>query len=105
MSEISKLDQTYIVKKIDKETVNIQINDNEILMSIVGEFDQNLKDLAKQTNTNLFFRGNSITCKGKKENIDLFCEAVKFLINKYFFTNIIEKDDIMLSVKKKYGIR
>ena len=100
MSEISKLDQTYIVKKIDKETVNIQINDNEILMSIVGEFDQNLKDLAKQTNTNLFFRGNSITCKGKKENIDLFCEAVKFLINKYFLTNIIEKDDIMLSVKK-----
>ena len=100
MSEISKLDQTYIVKKIDKETVNIQINDNEILMSIVGEFDQNLKDLAKQTSTNLFFRGNSITCKGKKENIDLFCEAVKFLINKYFLTNIIEKDDIMLSVKK-----
>ena len=100
MSEISKLDQTYIVKKIDKETVNIQINDNEILMSIVGEFDQNLKDLAKQTNTNLFFRGNSITCKGKKENIDLFCEAVKFLINKYFLTNIIEKEDIMLSVNK-----
>ena len=100
MSEISKLDQTYIVKKIDKETVNIQINDNEILLSIVGEFDQNLKDLAKQTSTNLFFRGNSITCKGKKENIDLFCEAVKFLINKYFLTNIIEKDDIMLSVKK-----
>ena len=100
MSEISKLDQTYIVKKIDKETVNIQINDNEILMSIVGEFDQNLKDLAKQTSTNLFFRGNSITCKGKKENIDLFCEAVKFLINKYFLTNIIEKEDIMLSVNK-----
>tara|TARA_B100000674_G_scaffold14434_1_gene10517 strand:+ start:358 stop:1362 length:1005 start_codon:yes stop_codon:yes gene_type:complete len=100
MSEISKIDQTYIVKKIDKETVNIQINDNEILMSIVGEFDQNLKDLAKQTSTNLFFRGNSITCKGKKENIDLFCEAVKFLINKYFLTNIIEKEDIMLSVNK-----
>ena len=100
MSEISKLDQTYIVKKIDKETVNIQINDNEILMSIVGEFDQNLKDLAKQTSTNLFFRGNSITCKGKKENIELFCEAVKFLINKYFLTNIIEKEDIMLSVNK-----
>ena len=100
MSEISKLDQTYIVKKIDKETVNIQINDNEILMSIVGQFDQNLKDLAKQTSTNLFFRGNSITCKGKKENIDLFCEAVKFLINKYFLTNIIEKEDIILSVKK-----
>ena len=39
-----------------------------MLMSIVGQFDQNLKDLAKLTNTNIFFRGNSITCKGKKEN-------------------------------------
>ena len=35
-----------------------------------------------------------------KENINIFCEAVKFLINKYFLTKIIEKEDILLSVKK-----
>ena len=100
MSEITKLDQNLIIKKIDKETSNVQITDNEILMSIVGQFDQNLKDLAKLTNTNIFFRGNSITCKGKKENIDIFCRAIKFLINKYFLTKIIEKEDIIFSVKK-----
>ena len=66
MSQITKLDQNLIIKKIDKETINVQITDNEILMSIAGQFDQNLKDLAKLTNTNIFFRGNSITCKGKK---------------------------------------
>ena len=58
MSEISKLDQNLIVKKIDSETVNVQITDNEMLMSIVGQFDQNLKNLAKETKTNIFFRGN-----------------------------------------------
>ena len=100
MSEISKLEQNLIIKKIDEETVNIQIIDNEVLMSIVGQFDQNLKDLSKLTNTNIFFRGNSITCKGNNENTSVFCEAIKFLINKYFFTNIIEKEDIVLSVKK-----
>ena len=100
MSEITKLDQNLIIKKIDKETSNVQITDNEILMSIVGQFDQNLKDLSKLTNTNIFFRGNSITCKGKKENIDIFCRAIKFLINKYFLTKIIEKEDIIFSVKK-----
>ena len=47
MSEISKLEQILIIKKIDNETVNISINDNEMLMSIAGQFDQNLKDLAK----------------------------------------------------------
>ena len=100
MSEISKLNQNLIIKKIDKETLNLQITDNEMLMSIVGQFDQNLKELSKLTNTNIFFRGNSITCKGLNENIEIFCKAIEFLINKYFLTKIIEKEDILLSVKK-----
>ena len=100
MSKISKLEQDLIIKKIDKETTNIQVTNNEILISITGQFDQNLKNLSKLTNTNVFFRGNSITCKGKPENISIFCEAINFLINKYLLTNIIEKEDIILSVKK-----
>ena len=102
MSEISKQEQSLSIKKIDKETVNISINDNEMLKSIVGQFDQNLKNLAKLTSTDVYFRGNSITCKGNEEKISSFCEAIKFLINKYFLTNIIEKEDIILSVKKKF---
>ena len=104
MSEISKLDQNLIIKKIDNNTVNLQIIDNEMLMSIVGQFDQNLKSLSKLTSTNVFFRGNSITCKGNKESINVFCEAIKFLIDKYFLTKIIEKEDIILSVKKNTEI-
>ena len=105
MSEISKLDQNLIIKKIDNETLNLQINDNETLMAIVGQFDQNLKELSKITTTNIFFRGNSITCKGKKENIHIFCEAIKFLCNKYLLTNVIEKEDIILSVKKNIELK
>ena len=59
MSEISKLEQNLIIKKIDNETRNIQLINNDILMSIVGQFDQNLKHLSKLTNTNVFFRGIS----------------------------------------------
>jgi len=100
MSEISKLDRNLIIRKIDSETINIQITNNTMLMSIVGQFDQNLKELEKLTNTVIFFRGNSITCKGKKANLKDFSEAIKFLISKYLLTNFIEKSDIMLSVKK-----
>ena len=100
MSEISKLDQNLTIKKVDNKTVNVSINDNEMLMAIVGQFDQNLKQLSKLTTTDLYFRGNSITCKGTKEKLVIFCEAIKFLINKYLVTNIIEKEDIILSVKK-----
>ena len=55
MSEISKLKENFLIKNIDKETVNISINDNEMLMSIVGEFDQNLKHLSKLTKTEVYF--------------------------------------------------
>ena len=70
-----------IIKKVDDDTVNISISDNEMLMSIVGQFDQNLKHLSKLTETDVYFRGNSITCKGNKEKKSTFCEAIKFLIN------------------------
>ena len=89
MSEISKSEQSLIIKKIDNNTVNISINDNEMLMAIVGQFDQNLKSLSKLTRTDIYFRGNSITCKGDDKKLAIFCDALKFLINKYFLTIII----------------
>ena len=100
MSEISNLEQNLIIKKIDTETINVQINDNVMLMSIVGQFNQNLKELEKLTDTKIFFRGNSMTCKGNQSNLIDFSEAIKFLINKYLLTNLIEKGDIILAVKK-----
>ena len=100
MSEISKLEQKLIIKKIDKETLNIQILDNDILSLIVGQFNENLKKLEKLTKATLFFRGNSITAKGSVENIGSVAEAIRFLVNKYLLTNNIEKGDIILSVNK-----
>ena len=100
MSEISKLNLNLTIKKLDTNTTNFQISNNSMLMAIVGQFDQNLKELEKLTNVNTFFRGNSITCKGNESNIEIFSQAIEFLINKYLLTNVIEKEDILLSVKK-----
>ena len=100
MSEISRLAQSIVIKKIDKESINIQILQNEMLMSIVGQFNQNLQELEKLTKTTIYFRGNSITIRGKKDNINQVSEAFKFLANKFLLTNLIEKNDIILSVKK-----
>ncbi len=100
MSEISKINQSFVSKKIDKETLNIQIFKNDVLMAVVGEFNSHLLELEKLTNTTIFFRGNSITIKGDASNISKVFEAIKFLINKFILTNTIEKNDIILSVKK-----
>ncbi len=104
MSEISKLEQKYKIKKIDNETVNIQILDNNILLSIIGEFNANLVLLEKLTKTTLFFRGNSITAKGNSDNLFTLSTAIKFLISKFLLTNNIEKNDINLSVNKNLNL-
>jgi phosphate starvation-inducible PhoH-like protein len=100
MSEINKIEKKILIKKIDQETVNIQILDNEILLAIVGEFNTNLVQLEKLTRVTLFFRGNSITAKGSAENLFNVSEAIKFLVNKFLLTNSIEKSDIILSVSQ-----
>ena len=101
MSKIQNLDQNYSLKKIDKETINIKVHNNDILMSVVGEFNNNLNELERLTKTKIFFRGNSITIKGGVGEISKASDAIKFLINKYFKTNSIEKQDLTLSVKDK----
>jgi phosphate starvation-inducible PhoH-like protein len=100
MSKLSKLEKNLIIKKIDNETINIKILDNNILLSIIGVFNANLIELEKLTETNLYFRGNSITAKGSLSNINRVSDAIKFLLNKFLLTNTIEKNDIILSVKK-----
>ena len=105
MSEISRIEHNCIIKIIDKETLNITILDNDLLISLVGNFNENLVALEKLTKTTIFFRGNSITVKGKREKTILVSESIKFLINKYILTNLIEKDDIILSVKKNFDVK
>ena len=105
MSEISKIDQNLILKRIDNKTLNIQIADNEMLMSIVGQFDQNIKNLAKLSKTNIFLGETLLLAKVREKNINIFSEAIKFLANKYLLTKIIEKEDIILSVKKILNLK
>ena len=102
MSELTSGNQKYNIKKIDKQTVIINIYENDILASIIGEFNENLKKLEKLTSTNIFFRGNTITVKGKLINIEKVSEAIKFLVDKFILTKVIEKNDIVSSVKKNF---
>ena len=69
MSKLSNIHQNISIKKVDGKTVNIQIFKNDLLLGIVGQFNQNLNQLEKLTNTKIFFRGNSITAKEIKRII------------------------------------
>ena len=99
MLEAKNLDKEISVKKIDSETANIKIFNNDILMAIVGEFNKNLIQIEKLTKTKLYFRGNSITVKGSRNSISNASNSLMFLVNKFLVTNSIENNDIIYSVK------
>ncbi len=102
MSELINANQKFSIKKIDKETIVINIYDNDILASIIGEFNENLKKLEKLTSTIIFYRGNTITVKGKLINIEKVSDAIRFLVDKFLLTQVIEKNDIVSSVNKNF---
>ena len=99
MLEAKNLDKEISVIKIDNETVNVKIFNNDILMSIVGEFNKNLIQIEKLTKTKLYFRGNSITIKGDRNSVSNVSNSLMFLVNKFLVTNSIENNDIIYSVK------
>ena len=44
----------------ENNTLSIIFKNNNTLMGVVGEFNNNLKELEKITDTNIYSRGNSI---------------------------------------------
>ena len=69
-------------------------------MGVVGEFNSNLKELEKLTNTNIYFRGNSILIKSDSEKNEIVKNAIQFLAEQFINNESIEKKDIISSINK-----
>ena len=84
----------------DDDSLSIVFQSNTVLSGVVGEFNNNVKELEKLTNTYIYTRGNSISVKGDQEKITLIKNAVKFLTEQFVINGTIEKKDILSSVNK-----
>ncbi|MDC0395441.1 PhoH family protein [Candidatus Pelagibacter sp.] len=69
-------------------------------MGVVGEFNENLKELEKITNTSLYSRGNSILIKSTPKQNEITKNAIQFLANQFINNGGIEKKDIISSIDK-----
>ena len=99
--------KNYIQKKInsdlkilysENENLSIIFQSNELLSGVVGEFNNNIKELEKLSDTKIFSRGNSILVKGNSKKNELVKNAIKFLVDQYKVNGAIEKKDINSSV-------
>ena len=84
----------------DNDTLSIIFQNNNILLGVVGEFNNNIKQLEKITKTNIYTRGNSILVKSSLKKNELVKNAIKFLSDQFIVNGNIEKKDIISSVNK-----
>ena len=84
----------------DNNTLSVIFHDNDLLMGVVGEFNKNLKELEKSTQSNLYSRGNSILIKSTSEKNEIVKNALQFLANQFINNGSIENKDILSSIDK-----
>ena len=84
----------------DNNSLSVVFYDNNLLMGVMGQFNQNLKELEKLSNTNLYSRGNSILIKSSPEKNEIIKNAIKFLAAQFINNGSIEKKDIISSLDK-----
>ena len=97
---LNKLNKNLKFVYSDNNTLSIIFNNNEILMGVVGEFNNNLKELEKITETKIYSRGNSILVKSSSTKNELVRNAIIFLTDQLILNGTIEKKDIISSINK-----
>ena len=102
MSNLIKKNIISELKYVYSENNNLSIifQNNDLLLGVAGEFNNNLKELEKITNTSLYSRGNSILVKSDPEKNNLIKNAIQFLTEQFLNNGTIEKKDIISSTSK-----
>ena len=84
----------------DNDAISIIFQNNDLLLGVLGEFNNNIKELEKITGINIYTRGNSIILKSESKKNELVKNAIKFLTDQFIINGTIEKKDIISSVNK-----
>jgi phosphate starvation-inducible PhoH-like protein len=99
-STLKKIDSDLKFVYSDNDSISVIFQNNDLLMGVVGEFNSNLKELEKLTNTNIYFRGNSILIKSNSGKNEIIKNAIHFLAEQFINNGSIEKKDIISSINK-----
>ena len=94
----SKTDLKYVYS--DNNSLSIIFQNNEILSGVLGEFNNNIKELEKITQTSIYSRGNSILVKSDSSKNEIVKNAIEVLTDQFISNGTIEKKDIISSVNK-----
>ncbi len=102
MKNILEKKHNQYLKFVYSENNNLSIifQSNELLSNVVGEFNSNIKELEKITNTNIYTRGNSISVKGSDKENEIIKNAIIFLSDRFLNNGSLEKKDVLSSINE-----
>ena len=100
MNTVSKKNVDSSLKFVysDNDSLSVIFHDNNLLIGVVGEFNKNLKELEKITQSSLYSRGNSILIKSNPQKNEIIKNAIQFLAKQFINNGNIENKDIVSSV-------
>ena len=99
-SSVKKLSSNLKFVYSDNNSISVIFQNNDLLMGVVGEFNSNLKELEKLTNSTIYFRGNSVLIKNGSGKNEIVKNAIQFLAEQFINNGSIEKKDIISSINK-----
>ena len=99
-SSVKKLSSNLKFVYSDNNSISVIFQNNDLLMGVVGEFNSNLQELEKLTNSTIYFRGNSILIKNGSGKNEIVKNAIQFLAEQFINNGSIEKKDIISSINQ-----
>ena len=84
----------------EDNSLSVIFQNNDLLLGVVGEFNVNLKELERLSNTSLYSRGNSILIKSSVNKNEVIKNAIQFLASQFISNGSVEKKDIISSLDK-----
>ena len=95
-----KINQNLKFVYSENNSLSVIFQNNDLLMGVVGEFNKNLKELERLSNTSLYSRGNSILIKSSADKNETIKNAIKFLATQFINNGSIEQKDIISSLNE-----
>ena len=97
-SNQNKNNREVSIVTVDDNSISVNIFNNEMLMEVVGSFDSNLKELEKKSRSKIYFRGNSITIRGNKNENEKIKNAIEYLIDRFRSNKKLDRNDVVASL-------
>ena len=98
LSKKKKSDLKFVYS--ENNSISIIFGNNEDLLGVAGEFNNNIRELEKITDTEIYSRGNSIILKNNQKKNEIVKNAISFLYDQYIINGSVEKKDIISSINK-----